>query len=146
MNGEKKSVPRKQIAVTTAVNPVLPPASTPVADSMKAPEVDVPTKAAKITESASTVIGRSICGKLLIQKSRACRHSNQRTHRVHEGHNKNREHNREESPAQCSSKIHAEQYRRNAGRQAHPRFWRSCHASYVSQKRVREDADQNVGE
>src|SRR5438034_10727358 len=63
MNGEKNSVPRKQIAVTTAVNPVLPPASTPVADSMKAPEVDVPTKAAKITESASTVIGRSICGK-----------------------------------------------------------------------------------
>src|SRR5205809_7603221 len=63
MNGEKNSVPRKQIAVTTAVNPVLPPASTPVADSMKAPEVDVPTKAAKITESASTVVGRSICGK-----------------------------------------------------------------------------------
>src|SRR5437763_16363553 len=63
MNGEKNSVPRKQIAVTTAVNPVLPPASTPVADSMKAPEVDVPNKAAKITESASTVIGRSICGK-----------------------------------------------------------------------------------
>jgi len=63
MNGEKNSVPRKQIAVTTAVNPVLPPASTPVADSMKAPEVDVPIKAAKITESASTVIGRSMCGR-----------------------------------------------------------------------------------
>src|SRR5947209_18717078 len=63
MNGEKNSVPRKQIAVTTAVNPVLHPASTPVSDSMKAPQVDVSSKAAKITESASTVIGRSMCGK-----------------------------------------------------------------------------------
>src|SRR5438128_6460263 len=63
MNGEKNSVPRKQIAVTTTVNPVPPPASAPDDDSMKAHEVDVPTKAAKITESASTVIGRSICGK-----------------------------------------------------------------------------------
>src|SRR5207244_11624960 len=107
MNGEKKSVPRKQIAVTTAVNPVLPPASTPVADSMKAPEVDVPTKAAKITETHRALNVRQVSA--LIQKSRARRHSNQRTHGVHESHNKDREHNREESPAQCSSKIHAEQ-------------------------------------
>src|SRR5437870_12339598 len=73
MNGEKNSVPRKQIAVTTAVNPVLPPASTPVADSMKAPEVDVPTKAAKITDSASTVIGRPICGNFPFSPSNPAR-------------------------------------------------------------------------
>ena len=62
-NGEKKSVPTKQSAVTTAVRPVRPPASTPVADSMNAPEVVVPTMEAKMIESASAAMGRSICGR-----------------------------------------------------------------------------------
>src|SRR5208337_5538324 len=41
-----------------------PPASTPVADSIYAPEVVVPITAAKVVARASAIIGRSICGRL----------------------------------------------------------------------------------
>src|SRR6185437_7232253 len=63
-NGEKNSAPAKHAAVTTAVIPVRPPASTPVADSMNAPDVVVPTSAAKVVDRASAIIGLSICGRL----------------------------------------------------------------------------------
>src|SRR5437867_7267889 len=60
----KNRVPTKQSAVVTAVKPVRPPASTPVADSMNAPEVVVPTRAAKVVARASAIMGRSIFGRL----------------------------------------------------------------------------------
>src|SRR5205807_351907 len=62
--GEKNNVPAKHDAVMIAAKPVLPPASTPVADSIYAPAVVVPTSAAKLVDSASTIMGRSISGRL----------------------------------------------------------------------------------
>src|ERR1019366_4357874 len=64
MNGAKNKVPAKHSAVMTAVRPVRPPASTPVADPIEAPDVVVPITAAKVVASASAIIGRSICGRL----------------------------------------------------------------------------------
>src|SRR5579871_1732303 len=69
-NGEKNSASTKHSAVTTDVIPVRPPASTPAADSRNAPDVVVPTSAASIVEIASTVIGRSICGRFPSSSSR----------------------------------------------------------------------------
>ena len=52
------------MAVTTAASPVRAPSRMPVADSMYAPLVDVPTSDAKMHVTASTIIGFSTCGKL----------------------------------------------------------------------------------
>ena len=50
--------------MTTAARPVRAPSRMPVADSMYAPLVDVPTSDAKTHDRASTSIGFSTCGKL----------------------------------------------------------------------------------
>ncbi len=63
-NGAVKAESAKQMATTTAVSPVRPPASIPVADSTKAPEVVVPNSGASTVASASAIMGRSICGRL----------------------------------------------------------------------------------
>ena len=56
-----KAIKNKK-ATTTAVNPVLPPASIPVADSINTPHVVVPNKAPAAVASASHSIGFSISG------------------------------------------------------------------------------------
>src|SRR5512135_380848 len=62
IDGEKNRVSAKQAAVIKEAKPVRPPASIPVADSMYAPAVVVPTNGANIVASASVSMGRSICG------------------------------------------------------------------------------------
>src|SRR5713101_5949197 len=99
MKGEKNNVPTKHRAVTTAVRPVRPPACTPVADSMNAPEVEVPTTAANIIDRASAIIGRDLRKiAILVQEPRTRRDTDERSHCVHESHDENREHNREKAP------------------------------------------------
>src|ERR1017187_10747718 len=62
--GAKNSDIANRPATPTAVKPVRPPAWTPAADSMYAPEVVVPTRPANIVAIASASIGRSICGNV----------------------------------------------------------------------------------
>ena len=52
----------KSAAMKTVVNPVRPPACTPAADSMNAPEVVVPTSAANTVANASHSIGCAMRG------------------------------------------------------------------------------------
>src|SRR5215472_3953583 len=71
-SGAKKSDRVKSAAMKTAVNPVRPPACTPAADSMNAPEVVVPASAANTVASSSE---HGLCDSwqvaALVQKSRA---------------------------------------------------------------------------
>jgi len=60
--GAKKSDRIKSAAMKTVVNPVRPPACTPAADSMNAPEVVVPTSAANTVANASHSIGCAMRG------------------------------------------------------------------------------------
>ena len=122
INGAKNSVPTKQSAVTTEVNPVRPPASTPVADSMYAPEVVVPITAAKVVASASAIIGpldlRQIA--VFVEESRARRNANQSSHRVDKSHDEDGQDDGKESPAQKTMQIKLHENRRQAGRAADP--------------------------
>ena len=122
MKGAKNNVPTKQSAVVTAVSPVRPPASTPVADSMKAPEVVVPIKAAKVVARASAIMGRSICGQVavLVEKAGAGGDSDQGAHRVHESDHEDGQHDREKSPGEDAVQVKFKKDRREAGRTADP--------------------------
>ena len=63
-SGAKKSDGTISAAMKTAVNPVRPPACTPAADSMNAPEVVVPASAANTVANASQSMGCAIRDRL----------------------------------------------------------------------------------
>ena len=65
----KKSEIAKSAAVVTAARPVRAPSRIPVADSMYAPLVDVPSRPLIMHATASTVIGRSSPGKFPFSSS-----------------------------------------------------------------------------
>lgn len=59
-NGDKTSMAKNPIDVTTLVKPVRPPEATPVADSIKVVVFDVPTAPAKVVVKVSTTKALSI--------------------------------------------------------------------------------------
>ena len=73
---KKNNAVKNNKAVTIAVNPVLPPASIPVADSMNTPLVVVPNNAPTTVESASHNIGFSISGSSPFSSSRFALYDN----------------------------------------------------------------------